>query len=200
MEDLIPLLIFAIISAVSHVIQKRKQDKEEVTWEELETRSATQDGQPGPPPVENPPIPPIIQQPSWEAWEKMIREAQERKAREAERRPSPEPVPSSRTMEPPVVPQRKPDPTPTKPITVDINAAYRKARLARDEAQAELESAQKKSASMDNPLAPMFENSEAAYSQQSDLWSNPSKLKDAFIVSLIFDKPLAYQNSNDVTR
>lgn len=216
MEDLLPLLVFAIISAISHLVNKRKESREEVTWEQLEEmqnrEGASQDAGPaGPPPIPAAQSPDSAPNSALEEFERMIREVRSGSTtpqNDGYRGDSPTTLPPESS--------RPETPAPAlggQDLSMDdsvfaarpaVNEALELARAENERARKDLEAAREKAdhimeKAIGGTQRGFISGLPTAPASAGGLWGNHESVRQAFIASVVFDRPLAYKPKDTET-
>lgn len=216
MEDLLPLLVFAIISAISHLVNKRKESREEVTWEELEEMQNREDSSQTTGPSGPPPVPAAESQDNTntpgsalEEFERMIREARSGSALPRDdghggNTPTSLPPKSSRsdTPAPAIGGQDLSMDDSSLAAAPTVNEALELARAEKERARKDLEEAREKADHLMekvNGVSHPVPSHLSAPTSPGSLWVNPESVRQAFIASVVFDRPLAYKSEDTET-
>jgi hypothetical protein len=230
MEDLIPLLIFAVISAITHLINRKKEGEEAVSWEEVEQQAAENSRGDEVVRSESPsrdvketkqPRPSTV----FEEWQRMLEEARQQKD-------GPPPLPGSnsgdegdsapRQFQGPVTPAgvevdrmreiRESSASRTTQQAMDkTRRALEEARDNKNRAKRKLERATQRAEDMmeatresaSKPEGAVLHSPSDTYTssagrRQLPLFQGRSQnIRDAFVASLIFDKPSGLKDSFD---
>lgn len=175
MEDLIPLLIFAVISALSGLAKKKGEKDNVELEEESELDAPREDARNlGPPPL------------SYE--ETLLERLKERAGKRSETKIPPRSSEEARQAKAAREPAKLPKGTLASQKHKEIEEAKRKRLLA----SKQLEEAKKKTRSQKGgsnlSLDPISDE---------DIFRSPGSIRKGFIASLVFDKPVSLKEDRD---